>query len=101
MPGLDWLILGVIAIIMVWLLGKDIIGAEAAMPWLDWLILGVIVAIAIMVWALGREIIGVQRVLIVLGDTLIEIQRDVETIRDKVMIVDKYDDGRSIPGTSA
>ncbi len=56
MPGLDWLILGVIAIIMVWLLGKDIIGAEAAMPWLDWLILGVIVAIAIMVWLLGKGI---------------------------------------------
>ena len=68
------------------------------MPGLDWLILGVIVAIAIMGWALGRDIIGAHSTLVSLDYTLTRIAEDVETIRDKVMIVDKYDD--LFPGVS-
>ncbi len=63
------------------------------MPGLDWLIIGVIVVIVLMMWALSKDIASAHSTLISLGDTLIEIQGDVEAIRKQVTgEADEYDE---------
>ena len=54
------------------------------MPGLDWLILGVIVVLALMAWALGNDITKAHRTLIELHQTLRSLESDVAQIRDRV-----------------
>lgn len=62
------------------------------MPGLDWLIVGVIAVLSLMAWTLGNDIAKAHSTLISLGDTLTRIAADVDAIRDRVAGVEKYDD---------
>ena len=55
------------------------------MPGLDWLILGVIVVIVLMGWALSYDISRAHGTLIGLHDTLMSLESDVAEIRGQVV----------------
>ena len=64
------------------------------MPGLDWLILGVIVVVILMGWALSTDIAKAHSTLIALNQTLTALEGDVAAIRDRVApaVGDEYDE---------
>jgi len=54
------------------------------MPGLDWLIVGVIAVLGFIAWALGNDISRAHHTLIELHQTLRSLELDVAQIRDRV-----------------
>lgn len=55
------------------------------MPSIEWLIIGVIAIIALMAWGLGKDITNAHSTLIALHQTLMSLESDVAEIRDRVV----------------
>ncbi len=54
------------------------------MPGLDWLIVGVIAVLSLMAWTLGNDISRAHGTLVELHQTLMSLESDVAAIRGRV-----------------